>query len=87
MNRTPELNKHIQEVAYFFSREGISYDELCWLYAEVQLLILKGDSMIISKDEIKFKAEEINRMNFSQEELCWKTAELNILIEKRVFKI
>ncbi len=86
LKRTPELDKQIQDAAYFYSQKGFSYDDLCWLYAEVQLVILKGDSTI-SKDEIKKKAEEINAMNLSPDELCWKMAELNILIEKNMFKI
>ncbi len=85
LKRSQELEKKIQEAAYFFSRKGFSYDELCWLYAEVQLIIQKGNSTI-SKDEIKKKAEEVNAMNLSPDELCWKTAELNILIEKKIFK-
>ncbi len=85
LKRTLDLDKQIQEAAYFLSRKGFSYDELCWMYAEVQLVILKGYSTI-SKDEIKTKAEEINAMNLSPDELCWKTAELNILIEKKIFK-
>ncbi len=85
LKRTPELDKQIQDAAYFFSQKGFSYDELCWMYAEVQLIVLKGDSTI-SKDEIKSKAGEINALNLSPDELCWKTAELDILIEKKMFK-
>ncbi len=55
------------------------------MYAEVQLIVLKGDSTI-SKDEIKSKAGEISALKLSPDELCWKTAELNILIEKKIFK-
>ncbi len=86
LKRTPELEEQIQDAAYFFSQKGFSYDELCWLYAEVQLLVQMGDATV-SKDEIKKKAEEISTLKLSPVELCWKTAELNILIEKKVFKI
>ncbi|MFX1258187.1 MAG: hypothetical protein ACFFAN_10030 [Promethearchaeota archaeon] len=79
-----ELMSQIRVAAYFLSINNLSYNDLCWLLSEKELIIQKGYDNITEK-EIKQKAEEIYRSTCSYEELCWLNAELKILEEKGYF--
>ncbi|MFX0139809.1 MAG: hypothetical protein ACFFDN_39580 [Candidatus Hodarchaeota archaeon] len=81
-----ELKEMIRVAAYFISQNQLSYNELCWMLAEKQLIIQKGDDNV-TKDDIQKKAEEIFRSSCTYDELCWLIAELKILTEEKYLEI
>ncbi len=81
-----DLKEMINVAAYFLSQNQLSYNDLCWLLAEKQLIIQKGDENV-SVEEIRKKAEEIFRSSCTYDELCWLISELKILIEKKLLEI
>ena len=81
-----DLKEMINVAAYFLSQNQLSYNELCWLLAEKQLIIQKGDENV-SVDDIRKKAEEIFRSSCTYDELCWLLSELKILTEKKLLEI
>ena len=81
-----DLKEMINVAAYFLSQNQLSYNELCWLLAEKQLIIQKGDENV-SVDDIRKKAEEIFRSSCTYDELCWLISELKILTEKKLLEI
>ncbi len=76
------LESYIRVAAFYLSQENYSYNNLCWLLAEKQLIIEKGQ-MDIDKDEIKEKAEEIFKSSVTYHELCWIIAEIDILVDRK----
>jgi hypothetical protein len=76
----------IKDEAYFLSQKGLNIDLLNWMYAEIQLNIVKGIAKS-SETDIRKKAEEISNQSISYEDLCWKISELNVLIAKNLIKI
>ena len=76
------LKEDINVAAYFLSQNELSYDELCWMLAEKQLIIQKGDENVTEND-IRQKAEEIFNSSCSYDELCWLISELSILVDKK----
>lgn len=81
-----DLKEYISFAAYFLSQNELSYDELCWMLAEKQLIIQKGDENVTEND-IRQKAEEISHSSCSYDELCWLIAELKILVDKEYLEI
>jgi len=81
-----DLKEMINVAAYFLSQNQLSYNDLCWLLAEKQLIIQKGDENV-SIDDIRKKAEEICRSSCTYDELCWLISELKILTEKKLLEI
>ncbi|TFG00255.1 MAG: hypothetical protein EU540_05530 [Promethearchaeota archaeon] len=81
-----DLKEMIDVAAYFLSQNQLSYNELCWLLAEKQLIIQMGDENV-SLDDIRKKAEEIFRSSCTYDELCWLISELKILTEKKLLEI
>lgn len=79
-----DLESQINMAAYYLSQKNISYDELCWILSEKELIIQKGAENI-SESNIRKKAEEIFNSSCTYDELCWLIAELDILIEKKYF--
>lgn len=79
-----DLESQIKVAAYFLSLKNLSYNDLCWILAEKELLIQQE---IVSEQDIKKKAEEIFRSSSTYDELCWLIAELDILVEKNYFDI
>lgn len=80
------LKEYIDVAAYYLSQNQLSYDELCWMLAEKQVIIQKGDENVTEND-IRQKAEEIFRSSCSYDELCWLIAELNILVDKKYLEL
>ncbi|MGQ4873725.1 MAG: hypothetical protein ACP6IY_06570 [Promethearchaeia archaeon] len=72
-----DLKPEINLAAYFLSKEGHSYDVLCWLLAEKQLEIQMSPSKP-SEEQIRIKAEQIFHSSTSYDELCWLLSELRI---------
>ena len=81
-----ELKEMIGVAAYFLSQNELSYNDLCWMLAEKQLIIQKGYENVTEND-IRKKAEEVYRSSCTYDELCWLISELNILIEKKYLEI
>jgi len=81
-----DLKDNIAVAAYFLSQNELSYDELCWMLAEKQLIIQKGDKNI-SENDIRKLASEIFRSTSSYDELCWLIAELNILVDEKYLEV
>ena len=81
-----DLRDYISVAAYFLSQNELSYNELCWMLAEKQLVIQKGDKNVTEND-IRNKAAQIFRVNLSYDELCWLIAELNILVDKKYLEV
>jgi hypothetical protein len=79
-----DLESQINMAAYYLSQKIISYDELCWILSEKELIIQMGAENI-SESNIRKKAEEIFNSSCTYDELCWLIAELDILIEKKYF--
>jgi len=67
----------IREAAYYLSKKGHTYSELCWFLAERQLKISKAGKAV-EKDEIKKKAEEISNSKKKYDDLCWLIAKIDI---------
>ena len=80
-----DLKEMINVAAYFLSQNQLSYNELCWLLAEKQLIIQKGDENV-SLNDIRKKAEQIFRSSCTYDELCWLISELKILKEKKLLE-
>lgn len=62
--------------AYFLSREGYDYNELCWILAE---RIMKESLKMPSIEDIRLKAEQVFNSSCTYDELCWLNAEIDIL--------
>jgi len=80
------LEEDIRLAAYFLSREGFNYDELCWLLAEKIIMAQQGRKDV-SDNDIKLKSEEIFKTSCTYDELCWLNAEMDILILKKYIEI
>ena len=81
-----ELKGMIEVAAFFLSQNQLSYNDLCWFLAEIQLIIQKGDENV-TEDDIRKKAEEVFRSSVNYDELCWLIAELKILVEQGYLEI
>ncbi len=81
-----DLSEMISVGAYYLSQNQLSYDELCWMLAEKQLIIQKGDKNV-SEEDIRKKAAEIFRSATPYDELCWLIAELNILVDEKYLEL
>lgn len=77
-----QFKKQVEVAAYFLSRAGYSYDDLCWFLAEK---ILKESYQLgkrLSISELSCKAEEIHYKGLHYDELCWLNGEMDIIIKK-----
>ena len=70
------MEDHIKVGAYFLSKEGYDYNELCWILAEK---IMKESLKMPSIEDIRQKAEEVFASSCTYDELCWLNAEIDIL--------
>jgi len=76
------LESFIRVAAYYLSQEHLSYDKLCWMLAEKQLIIEKSQ-LDLDEDEVRKKAEEIYKSSVTYDELCWIIAEFDVLIDRK----
>jgi len=73
-----DAKSHIEEAAYYLSKENHSYEDLCWQLAEkIQKKTLSAPTI----EDIREKAEEIFSFSKSYDELCWLNAEFDLLSE------
>ena len=70
---------HINVAAYFLAQKGYTFDKLCWMLAERQLLIQK-DPRYNHEDRIKEKAAEIFFSGPSYDILCYLISEIDIIM-------
>ena len=74
------LEPQIREAAYYLSLKKYSYNDLCWLLAEViQNIALNMPSL----EDIRKKAEEVFNSSSTYDELCWLNAQMDILIDQQ----
>lgn len=80
MNDINNNIKHqINVAAYFLSEKNYTYDKLCWMLAERQL-IAQRDVRYKEEQRKKEKAAEIFFHGLPYDLLTWLIAELDILI-------
>ena len=70
---------HINIAAYFLAQKRYTYDKLCWMLAERQLLIQK-DPEYNQEDRIKIKAAEIFFSGPTYDVLCYLISEIDIMM-------
>jgi hypothetical protein len=86
MNDTnSDLKEKINVAAYFLSQKNFTYDKLCWLLAERQL-IAQGDLRYSEKERISEKAAQIYHDAPPYDVLVWLIAELDILLKEKYSK-
>ncbi|MHA1239383.1 MAG: hypothetical protein ACTSQU_01195 [Promethearchaeota archaeon] len=74
------LESQIREGAYYLSLKKYSYNDLCWLLAEI---ILNISLNMPTLEDIRKKAEEVFNSSSTYDELCWLNAQMDILIEQQ----
>jgi len=74
-----EFDEYVRVGAYYLSQKGLSYDDLCWVLAEKQLIIQKGEENVID-DEIRVRAEAAFQTSCTYDELCWLISEFTTLV-------
>lgn len=74
------LRSQISVAAYYLAQRNYSYDTLCWMLAERQL-IAQNDPHYADEQRIREKAAEIFFSNQPYEILCWLISELDILLK------
>ncbi len=75
-----EKVSHINVAAYFLAQKGYSYDRLCWMLAQRQLLV-QGDSRYNQEDRIREKAAEIFFSGPNYDVLCYLISEIDIMMK------
>ncbi|MBY8981125.1 MAG: hypothetical protein KGD72_12100 [Candidatus Lokiarchaeota archaeon] len=74
------LKSQIREGAYYLSLKKYSYNDLCWLLAEViQNIAINMPTL----EDIRKKAEEVFNSSSTYDELCWLNAQMDILIDQQ----
>ena len=74
------LESQIREGAYYLSLKKYSYNDLCWLLAEIiQNIAFNMPSL----EDIRKKAEEVFNSSSTYDELCWLNAQMDILIDQQ----
>ncbi len=74
------LESQIREAAYYLSLKKYSYNDLCWLLAEIIQNVNLG---MPSLEDIRKKAEEVFNSSSTYDELCWLNAEMDLLIDQQ----
>jgi hypothetical protein len=74
------LRHQIGVAAYYLSQRNYTYDTLCWMLAERQL-IAQRDPMFAQKDRIREKAAKIYFDSLQYDMLIWLIAELDVMLK------
>ena len=72
-----ELVSQVNVAAYYLAQKGYTYDKLCWMLAERQLLVQR-DPKYNQEDRIKEKAAEIFFSGPAYDILCYLISEIDI---------
>jgi hypothetical protein len=81
-NINDNIKYQINVAAYYLSQKNYTYDKLCWMLAERQLIANK-DVRYKEEERKKEKAAEIFFQGLSYDLLTWLIAELDILMKLR----
>ncbi|MFX1303678.1 MAG: hypothetical protein ACFFBV_07955 [Promethearchaeota archaeon] len=68
---------NINIAAYYLAQKGYTYDKLCWMLAERQLLVQR-DPQYNQKERIREKAAEIFFSGPNYDVLCYLISEIDI---------
>jgi len=79
-----DLKAEIEVAAYFLSQRNYSYNDLCWMLADKQFFIEKGQENY-KKDEVRERAEEIFQQFYNYDNLCFLNAELEVIISRKLY--
>jgi hypothetical protein len=79
-NLNNNINHQISIAAYFLSQKNYTYDKLCWMLAERQLIVQR-DARYKDESRKKEKAAEIFFQGLNYDLLTWLIAELDIKIK------
>jgi hypothetical protein len=83
MNEMNENLRHqIGVAAYYLSQKNYTYDTLCWMLAERQL-VAQQDPRYAHRDRVREKAAEIYFGSTPYDILVWLIAELDIKLKIR----
>ena len=74
-----EKISHVNIAAYYLAQKGYTYDKLCWMLAERQLLVQR-DQRYNQENRIKEKAAEIFFSGPNYDVLCYLISEIDILM-------
>ena len=66
--------------AYYLAQKGYTYDKLCWMLAERQLIVQK-DPNYKSESRIREKAAEIFFSGPTYDILCYLISEIDIMMK------
>ena len=77
-----DFHQQVQVAAYFISKAGLSYNDLCWILAEKILKKTYKLGTPLSIGNTSEKADVIFHINLSYAELCWLNGEMDIIIKK-----
>jgi hypothetical protein len=72
-----EKISQVNVAAYYLAQKGYTYDKLCWMLAERQLIV-ERDQRYNQKDRIREKAAEIFFSGPSYDVLCYLISEFDI---------
>jgi hypothetical protein len=72
------LRNQINVAAYYLSQKNYTYDQLCWMLAERQL-ITEQDPKYKSEQRKKEKAAEIYFQGLNYDLLVWLISEFDVL--------
>ena len=76
------IKHQISVAAYYLSQKNYTYDKLCWMLAERQLIVQK-DARYKEEARKKEKAAEIFFHGLHYDLLTWLIAELDVRIRLR----
>jgi hypothetical protein len=77
-----ERVSHINIAAYFLAQKGYTYDKLCWMLAERQLLVQR-DPRYNQEDRVREKAAEIFFSEPNYDILCYLISEIDIMMRSK----
>ncbi|MHA2036062.1 MAG: hypothetical protein ACW972_04685 [Promethearchaeota archaeon] len=77
-----EKISHVNIAAYYLAEKGYTYDKLCWMLAERQL-IAQRDPGYNQKDRIREKAAEIFYSRPNYDVLCYLISEIDIMMKSK----
>ncbi len=75
-----EKVSQVNIAAYYLAQKGYTYDKLCWMFAERQLLVQK-DPNYNKEDRVREKAAEIFFSGATYDVLCYLISEMDIKIK------
>lgn len=75
----------INVAAYYLAQKGYTYDKLCWMLAERQLLVQR-DPKYNRDDRIREKAAEIFFSGPAYDVVCYLISEIDMLMKSGKIK-